>query len=172
MQPLYFCISNVYNYCIYLTNRKDVTEEQKTSVADALRHSPAQSRLTYDRRSSVKRKEAAIAMATEVARNSGAPAIAPGSFAALVTKESTLRKPDVILARVYAYQGNEAILLRYRCVKGNQYQLVLDGNIWREPVDALTPVKVCESKVREGVYVGSHILLSDKRSLHEAAKEA
>ena len=101
----------------------------KDSLAAALRHSREQAQSTYDRRTACEKKAAALRLAREKAEEgadpevrlateqSSKPEITVGQFVGLVTEESTLQNPSIMLVRVQAFlPDGQVSLLWYRNV--------------------------------------------------------
>ena len=149
----------------------------KDSLAAALRHSREQAQSTYDRRTASEKKAAALRLAREKAEEgadpeapaateqSSKPEITVGQFVGLVTEDSTLQNPSIMLARVQAFlPDGQVSLLWYRNVGGGLYALEVDGSQWIESVDALVPVKVVIAKGRSH----SYRLMTSVRTIHKA----
>lgn len=158
--------------------RSECTDSMKDSLAAALRHSREQAQSTYDRRTACEKKAAALRLAREKAEEgadpevrlateqSSKPEITVGQFVGLVTEESTLQNPSIMLARVQAFlPDGQVSLLWYRNVGGGGlYALEVDGSQWIESVDALVPVKAVIAKGRSH----SYRLMTSVRTIHKA----
>ena len=150
----------------------------KDSLAAALRHSREQAQNTYDRRTAAEKKAAALRLARQKAEGgadaeealqateqSSKPEITVGQFVGLVTEDSTLQRPSILLGRVQAFLPEEQVsLLWYRNMGGGLYHLEVDGTQWTESVEALVPVKVVMAKARSHAYR----LATSVRTIHKA----
>ncbi|CAH3168253.1 unnamed protein product, partial [Porites evermanni] len=165
------------SFLTWAYSQSECTDSMKDSLAAALRHSREQAQSTYDRRTASEKKAAALRLAREKAEEgadpeappateqSSKPEITVGQFVGLVTEDSTLQNPSIMLARVQAFlPDGQVSLLWYRNVGGGLYALEVDGSQWIESLDALVPVKVVAAKGRSH----SYRLMTSVRTIHKA----
>ena len=177
--PLSLGSSVSYNPCLsFLLTLSHCDDALKDSLAAALRHSRDQAQTTYDRRTAIEKRAAALELARRKAEEgpdqealrhnkqpSEEPELAVGQFVGLVGEDSTLQKPSILLGRIQAFlPDHQACLLWYRHTGGGVYSLEVEGGEWLESRDALIPVSVAPAKGRPHAYR----LRTSLRSIHKA----
>lgn len=158
---------------------RNCTDSLKESVAAALRHTRRQSQITYDRRTSMQRKNLACDFAQAASESFQQSRDLPqasdatpsctfkaGDFVAVVERSSTLKSPKVLIGQVLHFLGDgEISLLWYkRCDSSASYYMVLDGQQWVEHQDSLHAIKMVPVKGKSGQLK----LSTSLRCLHKA----
>ena len=170
MFPILMSFSPVFSNC---------DDAMKDSLAVALRHSREQAQSTYDRRSVNQKKAAAFQFARSKAEavmdqdENGAEKgpdsdkqsdVSVGDFVGLVTEDSTLKDPSVLVGRVQELlPGDQACLLWYKHKGGGLYSLEVEGGRWIEPLSALVSITVKPAKGK----VDSYRLSTSLRTIHK-----
>ncbi|CAH3192993.1 unnamed protein product, partial [Porites evermanni] len=165
------------SFLTWAYSQSECTDSMKDSLAAALRHSREQAQSTYDQRTASEKKAAAVRLAREKAEEgadpeappateqSSKPEITVAQFVGLVTEDSTLQNPSIMLARVQAFlPDGQVSLLWYRNVGGGLYALEVNSSQWIESVEDLVPVKVVMAKGRSHLYR----LMTSVRTIHKA----
>ena len=165
------------SFCCVFSNCDDA---MKDSLAVALRHSREQAQSTYDRRSANQKKAPAFQFARKKAEavmdqeddggeqspeTDSQSDVSVGDFVGLVTEDSTLKDPCVLVGRIQELlPGDQASLLWYKHKRGGLYLLEVEGGRWIEDLSALVPITVKPAKGK----VDSYRLATSLRTIHKA----
>ncbi len=146
----------------------------------ALRHSTRQADTVYDRRTTNERVGEAVRLAREYAEESFCHGQAEaasktesvdhefqlGQFVGLTEKDSTEKRPKVLVAQVHRLLTKGRVsLLRYKPHK-NLFRLELDGEDWIEHANCLVPVAMQPAPDKPGWFRLEGSLRAIHNSVH------